>query len=253
MAGERAPFFRWSELRRFLGLVASIRRVTSIRRWDGGDALVLRHDVDCDLGAAERLADIEVDAGVDATYCVMTTSDLYNAAAPASRAILRRLAAKGFDIGLHFWPAAYSDGDEARMAARVRDEAHLLEDIVGTEIVSLSLHNPSATNRYPRFDGYRGAYDAELFSSGRYLSDSRMVLREDPLSFAQRTRGAVAQLLLHPEHFTETGAGYEEIFEGVERRRASTVDHYMSVNETYARDMPSGLFESLRRRARPEV
>ncbi|MBM4419997.1 MAG: hypothetical protein FJ034_00115 [Chloroflexi bacterium] len=246
----RPAFFRLSELRRFFEFARSERRLTSIRDWDGGDALVLRHDVDLDLSGTAGVSELEQQLGIPATYCVMTTSDLYNVAAPASRAVLRSLAEAGFDIGLHFWPAAYGSADRAQLAARVRNEARLLEDITGQPVTSLSLHNPSANGLYPAFDGFRGAYGAELFVPGRYLSDSRMIVGEDPFAFVSRTRGGVAQLLLHPEHFTEQGLGYDEIFDRIERRRMAIIDGYMSVNATYAQDVTGGLSATLDRRAR---
>lgn len=224
------------------------REIVSIRDHRGGTALVLRHDVDLDLTAVPRLAELEGALGVFPTYCVMTTSDLYNPAAPDSRRIIRGLADDGFDVGLHFWPEAYGGIDGAALARKVREEAALLGDIAGVAPVSLSLHNPTAAGAFASFSGYREAYSPELFAPDRYLSDSRMRLREDPFAFVERTRDVLAQLLLHPEHFTEEGAGYRAIFAGVERRRAAVIDRYMRVNQTYAEELPDGLLAALERR-----
>ena len=224
------------------------RGIVSIRDHQGGSALVLRHDVDLDLTAVPRLAELEGAAGVFPTYCVMTTSDLYNPAAPESRRIIRGLADAGFDVGLHFWPEAYGGLAGEGLARKVGEEAALLADITGRSPVALSLHNPTAAGAFPAFAGYREAYGPELFAPARYLSDSRMRLREDPFAFVERTRGVLAQLLLHPEHFTEEGAGYRAIFAGVERRRAAVIDRYMRVNQTYADELPDGLLAALERR-----
>lgn len=253
MAVTDPSFFSLDELRRFLEHTRGSRRITSIREWDGGDALILRHDIDVDPAVALSLAHIEHELGVGSSFCAMTTSDLYNASAPGSRAILREIVDLGFDIGLHFWPAAYPKTEASDLVTHVRDEARRLEDIIGRDIVSVSLHNPSASGEYPGFEGYRCAYDPAMFVTGRYLSDSRMILREDPYAFAERTSGGVAQLLLHPEHFTGSGAGYDEIFRGIEQRRARAIDRYMLVNETYRHAFPEGLFTSLERRAQDDI
>ena len=247
-------FFALDSLRRFLHDARASRRITSIRDWDGGDALILRHDIDLDLSAAPAVALLEHELGIRSSFCCMTTSELYNVLAPENRLHLRELADHGFDVGLHFWPAAYPelDGrDAGALAERVAGEARLLEDIVGREVVSVSLHNPSASGRYPAFEGYRCAYDPPMFAPGRYLSDSRMVLREDPAAFVERTKGGVAQLLLHPEHFTASGSGYAEIFREIERRRAGAIDRYMLVNETYCAELPDGMFAALTRASTP--
>ena len=80
--------------------------------WSGD--LLLRHDVDLSLPAAVRMAEVEGELDVQATYFVMTESEFYNVASPFGGAALARLRELGHRIGLHArWPhAAPRDGFE---------------------------------------------------------------------------------------------------------------------------------------------
>src|SRR4051794_10657819 len=68
---------------------------------DPGDAarvLLLRHDIDADLGAAVALGEIEARLGVGATYFVMLRSPVYNLFSRAGDRDVRRLVDLGHDI-----------------------------------------------------------------------------------------------------------------------------------------------------------
>ena len=73
--------------------------------------LILRHDVDLSLEAAVELAELEGDAGVRATYFLMTESVFYNLASPAGEAVIATLRSLGHAVGLHaVYPRAELDG-----------------------------------------------------------------------------------------------------------------------------------------------
>src|SRR5207253_1630565 len=63
--------------------------------------LILRHDVDLSLEGAVELAELEGDAGVRATYFVMTESAFYNLASSAGEATIATLRSLGHAVGLH--------------------------------------------------------------------------------------------------------------------------------------------------------
>ena len=63
--------------------------------------LLLRHDVDLSLDAALTLAGLEAEAGVQATYFLMTESVFYNLASPEGENALGRLRELGHRVGLH--------------------------------------------------------------------------------------------------------------------------------------------------------
>ena len=70
------------------------------REPEPGD-LLLRHDVDLSLEAALRLAELETEAGAQATYFLMTQSVFYNLGSPEGEQALGRLRELGHRVGLH--------------------------------------------------------------------------------------------------------------------------------------------------------
>ena len=74
-----------------------------------GDVL-LRHDVDLSLDAALRMAQLEADEGVVATYFLMTESVFYNLASKEGVEAIARLRELGHRLGLHaVYPKARLD------------------------------------------------------------------------------------------------------------------------------------------------
>lgn len=238
-------FFRYDEYRAFLTKVSQTETFTPLGSWDGGPAIVLRHDVDFDLAAAYDLALLEHECGVRSTFFVMTTADSYNPMSATNRARLIHMHALGFEIGIHFHPPAYGAPDATEQRRNLDAEAAVLAGITGSPVRAVSIHNPSVHGGYPIFEGYRNAYEPAIFSPERYLSDSRMILRTDPYEFCEKTRGMSRQILLHPMHFTPQGDAYPSILRRIVRDYATTLDEDLRVNETYVSLMPVGLFDSI--------
>ncbi|MBC7952301.1 MAG: hypothetical protein H7Z12_10865 [Rhodospirillaceae bacterium] len=207
--------------------------VFPLRDWQGQNGIILRHDVDLDVTAAFRLSEIEAEEGVRSTFYFLVTAETYNLAASSNRALLRRMADAGFEIGLHFDPQVYAEADEAELARRARAEGDILADIAGQAVNSVSLHNPSVHGRYLLLDGWANAYEPAIFAPDRYLSDSRMRFGRDPLEFVTEGAGKVVQLLLHPLHYTQSGQPYPAPMLNYLEGAARTVDCMFRVNSTY--------------------
>jgi hypothetical protein len=170
--------------------------------------VILRHDVDLDPKAAYDLAKVEVENDVLSSFFFLVTGNTYNVQSMANRKILKDLDSNKFEIGLHFDPTIYPDADHKTLTSKAVSEARSLEDIIGRRVRSVSLHNPSVHGQYPLFDGWKNAYDSEIFGVDRYLSDSRMIFRSEPNEFLRKATNTTVQLLLHPEHYSESGEAY---------------------------------------------
>ena len=72
-----------------------------------GRHVLWRHDVDVSMHRAARLAEIEAERGVVATYFVNPRSVFYNLLEPEIEVLLRRIRSLGHEIGLHFDAGAY--------------------------------------------------------------------------------------------------------------------------------------------------
>jgi len=194
-------------------------------------SILMRHDVDYDLEAADAIRRIEVEMGVRSSFLFLVSTDFYNVASPSGRRFLGELIRQGFDVGLHFDPDVHGDRPlEAAFAA----ERAFLESITGQPLRSVSLHNPSSHHRYPAFEGVVNAYDPRWFGPDRYVSDSSRRWRRDPLAFLASDRLPIVQVLTHPIHFSEDGVGYRPQFERMVRSWGERLhDYALRYNQSY--------------------
>ena len=236
--------FRYDDFRSFLVHIRGTFPLSTFRDWHGGNGILLRHDVDFGLAAAHRLALLEHEHDVQATFFVRTASPTYNPMSLANRSMLVEMRDMGFEIGLHFDPSIYGNVSEAALHERARAESAILESIVGCPVESVSLHNPSVHNQYVLFPGYRNAYDPALFTPDVYISDSRMTFPSDLYQFVERARDSTVQVLLHPLHFSALGSTYPEIVCNLVTEMVDQIDSEFSVNSTYLEQMAGTLLLS---------
>jgi hypothetical protein len=168
----------------------------------GQPKLILRHDVDVSLKRAIRMAEIEYDFGIRATYMVMTTSPLYRVEDVTSRNTLLKLIDRGHEVGLHFDfenEAHVNNPQISSVEAMIYADSVRLENIVGLPIRSISFHRPQKLFvRGPSMlSGRVNASSKELMEW--YLSDSKGCWREgEPLPKLLGPDKPLLQLLIHP-------------------------------------------------------
>lgn len=162
--------------------------------------LVLRHDVDFSTGYAVRLAEAEAEQGVFSYYYVLLRSAFYNCMAPQVLADLKRLIALGHHVGLHFDAALYAGGRDVLEEAALK-ECSRLEELLGSEVGSISFHRPAAemVGLAGRFARRLHSYDPRFVNDIGYCSDSRGEWRfGHPLDHAAVKAKRALQLLTHP-------------------------------------------------------
>lgn len=233
--------FKYKEFKKYLEFAKSIGKITPLDKWDGSNAIVLRHDVDFDIDLAYQLALIETECNVRSTFFILTTCNTYNPLSAINRIKLYEMANMGFEIGLHFDPTVYGDVNESQMKTFVDQEAKILFSITGSPVKSVSLHNPSIHGQYPLFEGYNNAYDPRIFSDSSYLSDSRMDFRGKNLyEFVEKVKDRPIQILLHPLHYSDNGLDrYPDIFCNHIKRYTDAIDDSFRVNSTYVEQITS--------------
>ena len=153
--------------------------------------LILRHDVDLSLEAAVELAELERDAGVRATYFLMTESVFYNLASPAGQAAIATLRALGHGVGLHaVYPRAELD--------------ERFDPVV-------AWHNPDPEYMSAPIPGTTNAMEPRFFSPEHYRSDSNQRWRSG-CPHEELAAGAFEwlQLLTHPEIWVYRGGTMRE-------------------------------------------
>jgi hypothetical protein len=171
--------------------------------------LILRHDIDLSPALALPIAEIERSVGIRSTYFVALHL-YYNPHLPMHAKVIRRIAAMGHEIGLHYDGNLYP-GEEASLEQKLAlldRHVHILQEICGSSVVSIARHNPSLTNQSDPFKTsvkYNNAYDERLFQDTAYISDSCGAWRADGLKPCWHDpRPKRIYLLMHPEPWGET-------------------------------------------------
>ena len=160
------------------------------------DEIFLRHDVDLMLDAAVRMAELEAEHDVSATYFLMTRSVFYNLDSREGEDALRRLRELGHCIGLH---AVHPHVD--------RDERF---DPV------LAWHNPEPRYVNEPVDGLVNVMTPPWFDRKHYRSDSNQHWRSgDPTEALARGDFEWLQLLIHPEIWVYDGQRMRETMESM--------------------------------------
>ncbi|MBI5740645.1 MAG: hypothetical protein HZA16_07980 [Nitrospirae bacterium] len=170
--------------------------------------ILWRHDVDFSLNASLKLAQIESDEGMPATYFLHLHNIFYNLLEHDNADIVRRILSCGHHIGLHFDSDFYSIESENELEKYLRIEKKLLEDTFGQEIKVFSFHNPLPFTMRCNKWNYAGMINtyAEYFQKEvGYCSDSNGYWRhrrlENVLSEARDER---LQVLTHPAWWQDT-------------------------------------------------
>jgi hypothetical protein len=179
--------------------------------------LILRHDVDFDLKAAVKMAELEASNGWRSCYFVLVRSEFYNLFSKTASSALGRIAEFGHTIGLHFDARLYPNGAD-HLLQGLKEEFDLVEQVAQRKVETFSLHRPQAdafdgtVSLEGRMDAYAPRYTKQM----GYCSDSRGGWHHgEPLDHdaVQSSRGL--QLLTHPLWWMGSGGTPQSTLEAV--------------------------------------
>ena len=151
--------------------------------WTAEEPSVLwRHDIDFSVHRARRLALMEAERGVKATYFVLLGCRFYNVFEARSLDQLRQIVLDGHCVGLHFDPSVLAEeaNNQRTVEERIAWEAGVLERLIGQPIGAVSIHNPDPALPWlnlERLGGLVNAYGAALHEQYSYVSDSNGIWR----------------------------------------------------------------------------
>jgi len=163
--------------------------------------VILRHDIDFSLNQAMKMAVNEHINDVKSTYFFLLTSNFYNLHSKESTQILKKIKSLGHDIGLHFDETKYSGCTIDQLVIEARKEAETLTNIVGEKINKISMHRPSAKlleSNVSFGEDFINTYSIMFFKDIKYISDSRMNWKENPLDVISSNKYTKIQILTHP-------------------------------------------------------
>ena len=149
--------------------------------------MLWRHDVNVSMHRAVRLAEIEAESGVVATYFVNPRSAFYNLLEPEIEILARRIRSLGHEIGLHFDAGAFSNVPLTNdsLVSVLRSERSFVEKLLHSSITAVSWHNLDQLNLLD-FDaneiaGMLNVYAGRLRRDYAYCSDSNGYWRFRPM------------------------------------------------------------------------
>jgi len=172
--------------------------------------IIWRHDVDISMHRAYRLACIEQERGIKATYFVMLTSRYYNICELEIIQLIKKIHQLGHIIGLHFDTKYYKNPiitDPETLITAIKIQKNALEDILNSQIKVFSLHDTQELKPsllYPNeLCGMINVYSNYFNTQFKYCSDSNGFWRFapiadliDPLNYPR------LHVLIHPEWWT---------------------------------------------------
>ena len=160
--------------------------------------LYIRHDIDVSPVKAFKMAEIETNLGIKATYFVLVNSPLYNIFDEHTLYFLRKIISLGHWIGLHI----DLDLIENSNIKSIEKLAEILISVFGqfihlTRVLSFHRPNPEVLNK--KFNSFVNTYEYRFFSQIKYISDSRRMWKDHcPCKLLKEGRFNQLQLLIHP-------------------------------------------------------
>jgi hypothetical protein len=171
---------------------------------DSGEPHVLwRHDVDISVHRAVRLAEIEADEGVRATYFFLLRSQYYNLLEDEILRRAREVLEMGHWLGLHFDPSSSDPHSPEELERGLTLERDFLSDLLERPIEAFSFHNPTIHDFDFRMDeiaGMLNTYGRGLDERYSYVSDSNGIWRHRRLpEVVEAAEEPRLHVLTHPE------------------------------------------------------
>ncbi len=144
-----------------------------------GRVCLWRHDIDFSVHRAYRLAQIEADEGVLATYFVLLHGIFYNVLEKEIARLIFAIRDLGHDVGLHFEPSFYGERlrDDNELIYLLTFERQILATVFEAEVRAFSWHNPTMGDSLMAIDqdvigGMINAYGRYIREHYSYCSDS---------------------------------------------------------------------------------
>ena len=169
----------------------------------GKKFVLLRHDIDLDVELAFKLAQIEHEIGVNATYFFMLRTEHYNLFSQPESLYVNEIIRLGHEIGIHFDNAVYDKNLNVEELNRAcLKEVAMLESWFNSKVSTVSYHrpnklvlegNPALTE--PLVHTYMPVFRDKI----KYFADSRGLWRYgNPFESGEFKAGTPLHICIHP-------------------------------------------------------
>lgn len=197
--------------------------------------LILRHDVDGSMASALRMAKIEKQLEIRATYFILFSHKLYNVFEADNFHTLKEISDLGHEIGLHYDPEAF-DRYSAPPHVLLDKQIEILSLLLGVSVKTIARHKNSLREVVDPFSDtpYLSADFPQDFSL--VIKDPYRVLVDEYIEKLLSFKYDRVQLSLHPFYWGNTVMDRQEclraLFDNAERDDKKYYRSWLNVWET---------------------
>lgn len=194
--------------------------------------LIMRHDIDMDLGPASRISSIEKRLGICANYFFMLRCPLYNVFSSSGSEQVNQILADGHCFGLHFDCSLYEDISNHKLSYYVSKECSLLEEFFNHPVEAISFHRPGHLELSGVDLGkWPNSYERVFLEKFQYFSDSRGIWAHgNPLESKAFSKRENLHILVHPEWWTSQPASPRQSLANLIQQINFQTEQYISKN-----------------------
>lgn len=185
--------------------------------------VIWRHDVEFEPDIALKMAKIEAEIGVKATYFFQTHSGYYNLFSTHFTNTFREIAKLGHHIGLHFDCRYWGINDESQLNEFITFDKEVFEKTLGVKIDTFSFHNTTPFTQSCleyRYGGLVNVYAKFFKEHYNYCGDSLGYWRFDRLEDVLNNED-----VQHLQVLTHDGNWSEEVLSPRKRHAKVMYDH----------------------------
>lgn len=171
---------------------------------------IWRHDLDGSIHRAIKLAQLENELDIKATYFIHPHCNFYHWNDKENFDLLQGIKDLGHELALHFDPSFYGKkiSNLSMLEKWLSIEKKMLEDFLNIEVKVFSFHNPTIGNwlnhSQNQLAGMLNAY-GEKFKNFKYCSDSNGYWRHDRiLDIIQSDEHSKVHILTHPRWWVKS-------------------------------------------------
>lgn len=185
--------------------------------------IIWRHDVEFEPDIALKMAQIEHDLGVQATYFFQLHSECYNLFNDYYRCVFYQIRDLGHHVGLHFDCAYWKISDEKQLDEYIKLDKDYLERNMGIEVDTFSFHNTTPFTHSClnyKYGGLINVYSSFFKEHYNYCGDSLGYWRFDRLEDVLND-----EAIQHLQVLTHDGNWAEEVLSPRKRYVKVVHDH----------------------------
>ncbi len=170
---------------------------------------LIRHDVDITPWAAEAMARIEQEEGVETTYYYRLHAPFYNLMDAQVVESVKRVAALGHEVGLHYEPGFFLELGQDPVEG-TRQDIRTFEQLVGFETQTIAQHQPAQGPLLGEISSdHPCAYQRALVRDMPYFGDSGFHWREGCVCTKLGGREQI-HTLIHPHSWVRPDGAWQD-------------------------------------------